>query len=285
MNEDAFFALLKELGAAQKDGSLDAGLLRDLWARAQAYPLLDQFSEPFQMAAANLGINLEGAQGETPADSLVPTAGEGEVLPEQGIGGEPVVFTDKKEEPTDPEEDVEVPIPKLASHQIDIPEEPETVRVITQLWDASQGKFIEEDLGELLLIPSGCEEPEYLSPYENTVSFKSALPRDKQIDANLYGAYQKMGTVSREWIRENSDEEIDGVLEDKRIADDIPILLAMQGKPDVSSGVAQTAGLEGKGDNNGAPLPPGPGPGRGNTSAPGDNGASAPANAAPGSPV
>lgn len=202
-----------------------------------------------------------------------PLAGVVKEAPMPAAGDAPVVKDDKKEDDIDPEVDIDVPVPKLPSHQIDIPEEPEEIEVITLVWDAASGMFKEQNLGKMLLIPTGCEEPEFLSPYENTVSFKSALPRDKQIDANLYGAYQKMGTVSRQWIRENSDEEIDGMLEDKRIADDIPVLLAMQGKSDVAGGVAQTAGLEGKGDNNGAPLPPGPGPGRGNTAAPGDNGA------------
>jgi hypothetical protein len=208
--------------------------------------------------------------------TMLPGGGA-ELLAQLALGNagpEPVVFTEKEEDDIDPEEDVDVPVPKLAPHQVDIPEEPETVRVITQVWNAAMGVFEEQDLGELLLIPTGCEEPEFLSPYENSVCFKSALPRDKQIDANLYGAYQKMGIVSRDWIRENSDEEIDGVLEERRIADDIPVLMAMQGKPTEAGGVAQTAGLEGKGDNNGAPLPPGPGPGRGNVAAPGDDGAS-----------
>jgi len=192
---------------------------------------------------------------------------------------EPEVVTEKKEDEIDPEKDIDVPVPKLASHQIDIPEEPERVEVITQVWNAATGMFEEKNLGVLMLVPTGCEEPEFLSPYDNTVSFRSPLPRDKQVDANLHGALQKMGVVSREWIQEHTDEEIDPVLENRRIADDIPVLMALQGKQGdpTATGVAQTPGLEGKGDNNGAPLPPGPGPGRGNTAAPGDNGASQPA--------
>ena len=82
---------------------------------------------------------------------------------------------------------------------------------------------------------------------------------------------------------------------DKDISDDIPFTLALQGLPDPSGGVAQTAGVqEGQGapgSNNGAPLPPGPGPGRGNKVRPGDNLAKpkapggAPPNPAPGTGV
>jgi hypothetical protein len=186
---------------------------------------------------------------------------------------EPIKFVDKEEDELDPEKDIDIPVPKLPTHQIDLPEEPELIRVTTNVWDPVTGSFVMRDLGEMLLVPTGCEEPEYLSPYENTVYFRSALPRDKAVDANLYAAYQKMGIASRDWIRDNMDEDFDNMLEDKRIADDVPILMALAGKAE-NSGVAQTAGLEGGGDNNGAPLPPGPGPGRGNKNVPGDDGAS-----------
>lgn len=206
---------------------------------------------------------------------------------EDGFDGEPQVVEKEEDDPADPDDDVLVQPPQLASHQIDVPEEPERVRVVTQIWNAAASAFQEVDLGELMLIPSGCEEPEFLSPYENAVSFRSPLPRDKEHEANLYALYQQNGWASRPWIRKNLDEEIDDIQVDKEIADDIPVLMALQGKPDLSSGVGQTAGAAGKGDNNGAPHPPGPGPGRGNKAAPGDNGATptTPANAAPGSGV
>lgn len=193
-----------------------------------------------------------------------------------GKPDEPEVVTDKEEDDIDPETDIDVPVPKLPNHQIDIPEEPEKVTVVTKVWNENTKAFEEKNLGELMLVPTGCEEPEYVSPYENTVSFRSALPRDKERDANLYASYQQNGWISRRWARENLDEDIDSDKVEKELADDIPVILALQGKQDVASGVAQTAGLEGKGDNNGAPLPPGPGPGRGNKAAPGDNGASTP---------
>jgi hypothetical protein len=201
-------------------------------------------------------------------DSL-PDEHEADV--ENGISGAPVVAEKEEEEPNDPAEIPEIPLPKLASNQIDIPEEPEEVDVVLAVY--ANGQWTDTPMGKMLLVPTGCEEPEELSPYESIVSLRSALPRDKEKDMNLFQAYRNNGLVSREWIRENLDEDIDGKIEDKRIADDIPVMLAMQGIPE-TGGVAQTAGMDpgqpGAGSNNGAPLPAKPGPGRGNKFAPGD---------------
>lgn len=187
---------------------------------------------------------------------------------------EPEVEGKEEQDPADPEEEAQVTPPKLPSHQIDVPEEPERVHVKTMIFNPATGGYEEKDLGQLLLIPTGCEEPEFFSPYENAVSFRSPLPRDKEREANLYALYQQNGWASRNWIRKNLDEDLSNPEHlDKEIADDIPIILALQGKPDVATGAAQTPGTDGAGDNNGAPLPPGPGPGRGNLAAPGDNAA------------
>jgi len=175
---------------------------------------------------------------------------------------------------------------QLVAHDIDIPEEPEEVNAVVQEWDNEKNQFVERNLGKRLLVPTGCERPTYFSPFENSVTLKSALPRDKEKDTNLYQAWQTNGWVSRHWVMSRLEEGISISQMDKEIADDIPFILSIQGKPDPSGQVAQTNGLQqpgdGPGDNNGAPLPPGPGPGRGNKFAPGDGLAKAPPNASPG---
>jgi hypothetical protein len=185
----------------------------------------------------------------------------------------------------------EVKPEQLANHDMDVPEEPETVRVIVKTWDANAKQFVTEDLGELKIVPSGCSRPVYLSPYSTTCSLRTPLPRNKQEDANLYAVYQTNGWSSRRWIRDHLDEEMDGPKLDEEIANDIPFLAALTGKPiedPLAAQVAQTPGATGSGpggSNNGAPPPPGPGPGRGNKAVPGDNAASKPAtppNAKPG---
>ena len=215
----------------------------------------------------------------SPEDDSDEMTGDEEDPAELGDGPAPI--PKEEEDPGDPE-DPEVPIPKLTDHQIDIPEEPEKIRVITQVWDDASGGFVEKDLGELTLVPTGCEEPTMFSPYENTVSFRSPLPRDKERDANLYAMYQSNGWASRAWIRAQLDEDFADDLElDREIADDIPVILAIQGKPDMSGGAAGVGQTEGMGSNNGAPLPPGPGPGRGNKNVPGDGAAKAQGGSSP----
>lgn len=163
---------------------------------------------------------------------------------------EPVVPKKAEDTPRDPEEEVYKP-PTLAAHDIDIPEEPELVRVVMRTWNPNTQSFVDVDMGEQLLVPSGCKSPKHLSPYENCVTLKSALPRDKEQEANLFSMYQRQGWVSRNWVREHLDEEIKGAEVDKEIADDIPFMQALNvggksgslGPPGVGGGVAQSPGL------------------------------------------
>lgn len=183
--------------------------------------------------------------------------------------GEPTDVDKQEEEPREIDAP-EVPIPKLAAHQIDVPEEPEHVRVVSMEWDPAKGDYVPVDYGVLLLVPTGCERPSRVSPFRTKMCYRSPLPRDKAGDMNLYTAYQKLGLVDRAWMRANIDEEIDALAVDRGIADDVPVLMALSGKAEGGpNGVAQSD--TSKGSNNGAPLPPGPGPGRGNKFAPGDN--------------
>lgn len=182
--------------------------------------------------------------------------------------GEPVSYwdTDKVPEPlpeTDPTTGEErEPLPpapeKLSAKDIDLPEEPVRLRVATRVFDPTTRTWNLEDQGERLLVPTGCKQPRYLNPYETKVTFVGPLPKDRGEDTNLWKAWQQMGLVSREWIREQMDAEINSAVEDQRIADDIPFLLAMQGSGDpdpfaAGGGVAQTPGL-----SNGR-VPPGAG--------------------------
>lgn len=190
-----------------------------------------------------------------------------------------------KAEDTDYENEIQVQPEQLPPHDIDIPEEPELVNVVARVWNSETQAFEEKNLGEMLLVPTGCDCPEYASPYETEVKFKSALPRDLEKDVNLYAAMQQNGWIDRHWAMEHLELGINPAEVDKRIADDIPFILSMKGMPDPTQQVAQTEGLS-PGSNNGAPLPPGPGPGRGNKFAPGDGMAGKPPpNGAPGSSV
>jgi hypothetical protein len=208
---------------------------------------------------------------------LTPFIGQGEELgtakPEAGEASA-----------EDYEQEVEVKPEQLAPHDMDVPEEPIRVRVQMRVWDGQQ--YVMRDLGEQLLVPTGCDRPKYLDPHKTKVTLKSALPRDLEKDSNLYALWQTNGWVSRRWVQDHLDEDINPTVVNKEIADDIPFLLALQGKQDPAGGVAQTNGTQ-PGDSNGAPLPPAPGPGRGNVYGAGDNLASGtpPPNGAPGTGV
>lgn len=209
---------------------------------------------------------------------------------------EPEPVSEKPTAETDPEATVVKP-PQLAPHDLELPEEPEEVEIVSRVWNQETQTFAYVSAGKRLLVPTGCKRPEYLNPYETKVKLKSALPRDRERDANLYAQYQQNGWVSRRWIQERIEDEINIPQVDREISEDVPFLLALQGKVDVS-GVGQTSGPQGTttsvpnaagvpGSSNGAPPPPGPGPGRGNKFAPGDNlgGPKVPSNGTPGTPV
>ncbi len=190
-----------------------------------------------------------------------------------------------KQEDTDYENEIQAKPAQLPPHDIDLPEEPEEIQVVSRVWNPELGEFTDLQMGKMLLIPTGCERPEYLSPYENEVTLKPSLPRDVEKESNLYAQWQQNQWVSRRWVQEHLDQDINIPEVDKEIADDIPFILAAKGMPDPTQQVAQTAGMD-PGSNNGAPLPPGPGPGRGNKVTAGDNLASkAPPNGAAGSGV
>jgi len=190
-----------------------------------------------------------------------------------------------KQLPKELEPEIRVEPEQLSPYDIDIPEEPERISVTVQSWDPNRQEFLPENLGVLTLVPTGCTSPTYLNPYDSCAEIKSALPRDLEQLSNLYATWQKNGWLNRHEVMRRLEIGENPAEVDKKIADDIPFILAMQGKPDQTKQVAQTAGIDPgqKGSNNGAPLPPGPGPGRGNRYAPGDNMAGRPpSNASPG---
>lgn len=187
--------------------------------------------------------------------------------------------------PPELQKEPEIKPPQLADYDVDIPEEPEKVDVTVRVWNAANGTYEEQKLGVIEIVPTGCDKPRYLNPYKTLITFRSALPRDRERDANLYAMYQTNGWTSRRWAQEHLDEEIKPEEVNKQLADDIPFINALKGVPNQTGQVAQTSGApeDQTGSNNGAPLPPGPGPGRGNKYAPGDNAAGkAPPSAAPG---
>ncbi len=128
----------------------------------------------------------------------------------------------------------------LSPHDIDMPEEPEVIDVETEVW--RDGVWVDRSIGQMTLIPTGCDKPVFCNPYENLVQFRPALPRDMERESNLLAQWQKNLWISRRDAQQRIDEGLNIPEVDKRIADDIPFLLAAQGIPEVQ-GVGQTAGM------------------------------------------
>lgn len=130
--------------------------------------------------------------------------------------------------------------PKLMG-DIQLPNEPEEVMLSTVFTDSSTGETIKTTQQKVLLIPTGCKNPQYLDPYSTKVKFKDALPRDHALDFGLYRDLKKEGIVSKKWIRRKLNiippEEYD--LIEKEIQEE-----ESQDVRPGGSTVAETAGFE-----------------------------------------
>lgn len=216
-------------------------------------------------------------------DEPPPSSGIEGNGPDSDTSPEPVPVAQAAEE--DYGKEVEPPTPKLAEADIKVPQEPKKVRLRYRAWDPVTRQFIEKDGGERILVPTGCQNPRRASPYAVGVTLKSALPRDKTEQANLFAAYQKAGLMHRGAMIERMDEGVNKAEVDEGLREDTALVAAwtqaLAGQKEAPGGVAQSEGAPGS--NNGAPLPPGPGPGRGHVK-PG-NTPKAPPNARPGTGV
>lgn len=96
------------------------------------------------------------------------------------------------------------PIPKVKSlppSEVDVPEEPEQVRINTPLLHPATGEFIRYRSEDRLIIPTGCCSPLYMDPFETTVKLVDVLPKDDAVQAKLYQMYQDSKWVDREWVQ------------------------------------------------------------------------------------
>lgn len=143
----------------------------------------------------------------------------------------------------------------LAPTDINVPPEPELVRVVVQTWNPLTRSFEAEDLGEQLLVPTGCKRPDPLSPYETEVCLRSALPRDKERDSNLYAQWQNNGWISRHWAMEHLEEGINIPEIDRAIEEDMDLMQRLRGQVP-AAGVAQTPGVQGSTGGVSTPMSP-----------------------------
>lgn len=242
--------------------------LQALVAQARAlFSSVDDLDDDTLEALQPIASLYEASQDDSPADADIDTDTESDEYSD-------FISVKSKDDadPPDPAGPPPVKPPPLPPYDIDLPEEPETVRVVIQEWDPSTRTFMDRDLGVQTLVPTGCDRPKFLSPFENNVVLKTALPRDREKDTNLYTTWMTNGWIDRHWAMEHLDEDIHIAKVDKKIADDMPFRAALNFKPDPGAAmVGQTNGMQdGRTPGNGAPPPPGPGPGAGNKFTAGD---------------
>ena len=101
--------------------------------------------------------------------------------------------------------------PILPPSFIDVPEEPEEVMVLRRYENPATGEAIGVQESVRLLVPTGCNQPEYLNPFDTEVQFMETLPKDEHLRAQLFGNYLKMGIVDPEWVQDHIPEVADGV--------------------------------------------------------------------------
>lgn len=96
------------------------------------------------------------------------------------------------------------PQPPQMPGPINLPAEPEPVILSTVWTNPTTGEQVRIERKLMLLIPTRCENPQYLDPFSTTVRFSPAIPRDIHLDATLHQQYLGMGLVSKGWVRRQS---------------------------------------------------------------------------------
>ncbi len=111
-----------------------------------------------------------------------------------------------------PEKPAEQPVvpPKLPVAAMELPAEPETITLQRVLLDPTTGEQIPQEKEVITVVPMECTRHEYCNPYATTVTLNDTVPKDKQLQANLFQVYQTNGWVSKSWVRRQLPE-IDNV--------------------------------------------------------------------------
>ena len=90
--------------------------------------------------------------------------------------------------------------PKLQG-ELEVPAEPEAVNLSTIDIDPITGAASGVMRETRMLVPTGCNAPEYLDPYSVEARMKDALPRDDAIDLQQWTILHDRKVVSADWIR------------------------------------------------------------------------------------
>lgn len=152
----------------------------------------------------NRAAREEAANAPPPEQPLAQMEGEG-----AGAGG--MEWQQPPQAPPPPQEESEPPRPQpkikqLPLGEVEVPEEPKWVTVVTRLYHPETGAQVGERKERKFLVPVNKINPQYLSPFQNKVEFNDVLPKDEALQAQLYQTYQQNGWVDEEWVRDRIPE-------------------------------------------------------------------------------
>ena len=82
---------------------------------------------------------------------------------------------------------------------------------VEYLFSPISGEFMGERQVPRFVVPTGCNTPEYLNPFENEVNFLDTLPKDDAMRAQLLGSYLQMGIVDPHWVQDHIPEVAEDV--------------------------------------------------------------------------
>ena len=103
---------------------------------------------------------------------------------------------------------------KLPEGAISLPEEPQTIRIMTPTGTDAEGRTVYAEM-DRVLVPTGCSHCVPFNPYRLEVELNNALPRDEHLDAQLSNALIGIGVWSRaEGMRRMRVENIGKMFEE-----------------------------------------------------------------------
>lgn len=97
-------------------------------------------------------------------------------------------------------------VQQIPMGEVDVPEEPEEVNWVDVLINPETGEEISREVTRKLVIPTGCEDPTYVNPFDTLVEMNNALPKDQHLDAQLFRVYQANGWADKAWVQDQIPE-------------------------------------------------------------------------------
>jgi hypothetical protein len=104
-------------------------------------------------------------------------------------------------------------VKKLPIGEVEVPEEPVMVALTQPLSHPQTGAVVDYIQFNRLLVPTGCQNPAYLNPFENAVKFNDVLPKDQALEMTYYEQLLRNDVVDTEWVQLRIPEVRENMIE------------------------------------------------------------------------